>query len=260
MYRGRSSSYEIIDCAAKFGVGGIELMNFCEELKTPDVKIARAIGKYARERRLSLPCFSVGINAIADPRESTKNLLGYAEICSELEIPYLHHTIALDYKCGRLSNSERERRFNTGMDIALCVADYCATLGVKTLIEPQGYVFNGIEWVDRALKLSGEKIGVVADIGNVLFADTDPVDFIRAMSDRICHAHIKDYAKSGEGFEYVSEDGGRFYDCEIGCGDIDISATLSAFREIGYQGMYSLEFADADGDDEVARVLSRLCD
>ena len=96
MYRGRSSSYEIIDCAERFEVGGVELMNFSTELSTPDIKIAKEIGKYARARGLSLPCFSVGIDAIANPEESAKRLRGYAEICSELEIPYLHHTIALD--------------------------------------------------------------------------------------------------------------------------------------------------------------------
>ncbi len=259
MYSGRSSSYEIINCATRHGVGGVELMNFCDELKTPDVEIARKIGKYARERGLSLPCFSVGIDAIANPEQSTKILRGYAQICSELEIPYLHHTIALDYKCGALPTEEREKRFNTGAAIALSLADYCAPLGVKTLIEPQGYVFNGIEWVNRLLTLSGERIGVVADIGNTLFADTDPADFIRAMEKRICHAHIKDYAQSGVGYEYISEGKNRFYDCEIGCGDIDIGAALLAFRTADYDGMYSLEFAEADGDAEVVRVLSRLC-
>lgn len=260
MYKGRSRSREIIDCAARFGIGGVELMNFCEELKTPSLDAAREIGKYARERGLCLPCFSVGIDAISSPEESLSMLFGYAEICSELEIPYLHHTIALDYRCGRLCTEEREKRFNTGAAIALSLADFCAPLGVKTLVEPQGFVFNGIEWVDRIVSLSGEKIGVVADIGNVLFADTDPSAFIKKMGSRIRHAHLKDYLFGGEDPEYVSEDGVRFSDCEIGCGDIDIEAALSAFSDIGYRGMYSLEFAAADGDGEVARVIDRICD
>lgn len=269
MYAGRSSSYEIIDCAERHGVGGVELMNFSTELNTPDVEVARKIGRYARERGLLLPCFSVGIDAIANPEEAIKTLRKYAEICSELEIPYLHHTIALEYRCGRLPTEEREKRFNTGMGIALSLADYCAPLGVKTLIEPQGFVFNGIDWIDRAVRLSGEKIGVVADVGNVYFADTDPVCFVKAMKDRILHAHIKDYAKfegadpvaseSGTKEIYVSEGGYRFIDREMGCGDIDIGAVVCALSDVGYGGMYSLEFEAASGDGEVERVLKRLC-
>ncbi len=255
MYRGRSSSYEIIDCAEKFEVGGVELMNFSSELATPDIKIAREIRKYAKARGLTLPCFSVGIDAIANPVESIKKLCGYAEICSELEIPYLHHTIALDYRCGRLDPVEREKRFNTGAQIALSLADFCSPLGVRTLIEPQGFVFNGIDWVERMVRLSDEKIGVVADVGNVMFADTDPIDFISAMGNRIRHSHLKDYTSAKCGAEYHSENGTTFYATEMGCGDLDFPAIFNAFSEIGYNGFYALEFEDADGDKEVARVL-----
>ena len=258
MYRGRSSTYEIIDCAERFEVGGVELMNFSTELSGADMDVARRIGKYARERGLSLPCFSVGIDAIINPEQSIKKLHKYAEICSELEIPYLHHTIALDYRCGRLDPEEREKRFNTGMGIALSVADLCAPLGVRTLIEPQGFVFNGIDWVDRALRLSCERIGVVCDVGNVLFADTDPAEFIRTMGGRICHSHLKDYTYKKGGAEYRSENGRVFYAAEMGTGDIDFPEVLGALGNIGYNGFYALEFEDADGDKEVARVLDFL--
>ena len=258
MYRGRSSTYEIIDCAERFEVGGVELMNFSSELCTADITVAREIGKYTKARGLCLPCFSVGIDAITDPAQSIKKLQAYAEICSELEIPYLHHTIALDYRCGRLDPTEREKRFNTGIGIALSLADFCAPLGVRTLIEPQGFVFNGIEWVDRTVRLSDERIGVVADVGNVLFSDTDPAEFIRTMGGRVCHSHLKDYTYKPDSAEYRSEKGRVFDAAEIGRGDIDFPGVFGAFRDINYNGFYALEFENADGDTEVARVLDFL--
>ena len=33
VYQGRSSAFEIADFAAKNGVGGVELMSFCDELR-----------------------------------------------------------------------------------------------------------------------------------------------------------------------------------------------------------------------------------
>ena len=89
------------------------------------------------------------------------------------------------------------------------------------------------------------------------------------MKDLILQANIKDYAKfegadpvaseSGTKEIYVSEGGYRFIDREMGCGDIDIGAVVCALSDVGYGGMYSLEFEAASGDGEVERVLKRLC-
>ena len=256
MYPGVSSAEMIIDCAERFEVGGVELMNFCQELSTPDRAVARALGKRAREKGLALPCFSVGIDAIADPVASLEKLKGYAEICSELEIPYLHHTIALDYRCGRLPEEEWVKRFNTGAAIALELAEFCRPLGVRTLVEPQGFVFNGIDAVDRLIKMSGEKIGVVADVGNVYFYDTDPIEFINAMTGRICHSHLKDYSLTPTGASpYYSANGIALYDTEMGQGDIDFDGIFTALNDGGYNGYFALEFEAAKGEDMVRRAL-----
>ena len=261
MYPGVSSAEMIIDCAERFEVGGVELMNFCQELSTPDRAVARALGKRAREKGLALPCFSVGIDAIADPVASLEKLKGYAEICSELEIPYLHHTIALDYRCGRLPEEEWAKRFNTGTAIALELAEFCRPLGVRTLIEPQGFVFNGIDAVDRLIKMSDEKIGVVADVGNVYFYDTDPVEFANAMRGRICHCHLKDYTLTPPPtptHPYISKDGVRFYGADIGAGDIDYDGFFAALKNGGYNGFYALEFEVLQGDVTVRRAIDFL--
>jgi hypothetical protein len=43
-----SSAEEIIGYAEKLSVGGVELMNFCRELKQPDMAEARRLGAMAR--------------------------------------------------------------------------------------------------------------------------------------------------------------------------------------------------------------------
>ena len=256
MYPGVSSAEMIINCAEKFEVGGVELMNFCQELPTPDREVARRLGRLAKERGLALPCFSVGIDAIVDTKESLERLKGYAEICSDLEIPYLHHTIALDYRCGKLADDEWTRRFNTGVPIALELAEFCRPLGVRTLVEPQGFVFNGIDAVDRLVRLSDEKIGIVADVGNVYFYDTDPIEFINAMKGRICHSHLKDYTFTPNGkTPYYSANGVGIYDTDMGEGDIDFDGIFTALNNGGYNGYYALEFETPKGDEMVQRAL-----
>ena len=94
MYQGRSSAFEIADFAARHGAAGIELMSFCEELREPDMTAAKEIGKYIKTRSLAVPCFSTVAKLVFEEREEyVERLKKYAEICSELEIPYLHHTV-----------------------------------------------------------------------------------------------------------------------------------------------------------------------
>ena len=259
MFPSRSCAREIIQCAADFHVGGMELMNFCDELKTPDLSVAKELGALAKSHGLHLPCFSVGIDIIADPKKAMEDLYGYARICAELEIPYLHHTIALNFSDPNFTEEIQEQRFQLGAECALQIGDYANSLGVRTLIEDQGFVFNGAENCLRLHRLSQGKIGFVADVGNIYFYDEKPEDFILAAGDQVCHAHIKDYhyipghPENAPG--YRTWRGNTLENAEIGTGSIDFGKVFSAFEKIGYQGMYALEFAAVKDMDEVERVL-----
>ena len=138
MFPKRSSAYEISALADKLGARGVELMNFCTELSTPDMRTAREIGAYLRERNLIIPCFSCGINLVKDDGgESMAQLRGYAEICSELGIPYLHHTVVPGLSASSLG-MKLDELFERGLEAALEINEYAARLGVRTVIEDQG--------------------------------------------------------------------------------------------------------------------------
>ena len=258
----RSSSREIIEGAARHGVGGVELMSFCEELCTADLNVARELGRLARGYGLKLPCFSVGIDLMENGDEKMELLRRFADICSDLEIPYLHHTIALDFTSGEITDEIREERFKRGSDYALSLMEYARPLGVRTVIEDQGFVFNGIDNCLRLCELSDNGIGIIADVGNIMFWGEKPEDFIRAMRGRVVHAHLKDNIKAD-----APEDSGSWYptrlgtylkETSIGDGDIDYAAVDSAFRDIGYDGMYALEFPSTTDEEELKKMLSRL--
>lgn len=261
IHPGRSSAREIIKDAAAYGVGGVELMNFCDELRTPDRSAARQLGAYARSFGLALPCFSVAADIWADPAGMTERILGYAEICAELEIPYLHHTIAPSITAHNLTEDERRDRFDRCAEHAIKIGERARALGVRTLIEDQGFVFNGAENCLKLCRLSGNEIRIAADIGNILFFDEAPEDFIRAAGDLVCHAHIKDYHRQSVPHEgrtsYRTRGGNYIADTELGCGVIDLAAVKSAFDDIGYTGMYAMEFTPREPD-EMERALGKF--
>ena len=264
MFSGRSSAEQIIRCASDFGVAGVELMSFCDELKTPDMQTARRLGGMARERGLVLPCFSVGVNLVGDDRaERLAWLRGYAEICSELEIPYLHHTVISGLNPD-LVLSDAESKIAIGIESALLMNEYAATLGVKTIVEDQGFVFNGVSGFGRLYTAAEGRIGTLLDVGNIMFVDERAEDFGRAYADSLCHVHIKDYQildtpPADPQLHAYKTLGGRYLlPAEIGTADVNLAAVGALLRDSGYQGYFGMEFERVKDLTEVARVLDRM--
>ena len=260
MYKGRSSSWEIIRCAAKMGVAGIELMNFSDELCTADMFVARELGKFAKEHSLALPCFSVGTKLAGPEKAKNLDLLKkYADICSELEIPYLHHTVYCDFEETSISPETFEKYFEEGVESSLIINDYAKRLGVKTLVEDQGYIVNGVKNYRRYMELTDWRIGTVLDFGNIFFANETPEDFCDAFADNVRHVHVKDFKYSvdiPEGMSgYKTDDGRYILNVEFGHGDVNFDALKTRLEKMNYNGYYALEYADCSGDDEVLRTL-----
>lgn len=259
-YPGIKSMEEVIEYAAELGVGGVEFRSFCPELKTADRAAALRLGKLARVHGLRIPCFSVATDFLSDVG-AVERLQAYAEICSDLEIPYLHHTLAYDQHASGLSPAQCEERFQACIEPALSVCSYAERLGVRTLLEDQGYVFNGVDACERMCAISGDRMGLVADLGNIFFVDQRPEDFIRAVGHRVVHVHVKDFSVSyseNEPYKYRSRGGAALADVEIGTGAVDLDASLQALRDVSYDGMLSLEFANNVREGEAERVLRRL--
>lgn len=257
--KGQNSSFGIVRSAIEHGVAGVELMNFSDELKTPDMKVAKEIGALAKSNGLALPCFSCGVNFAKDTADNLERIKRYADICSELEIPYLHHTLIMMW-----DGEDQLKRIPSLMDIAvesaLEINDYAASKGVKTLVEDQGYVVNGVERYGEFMKRTDGRIGVLLDFGNIMFMDETAVDFYAAFPD-VKQIHVKDFTisdapKKNNGHKTVS---GKYLDyCDFGEGDVDMKALANMLKQNGYDGYYSIEFLPYNNDGEIRSMLSKL--
>ena len=263
MFDGRSSAFEIAREAVRWGVGGLELMNFCDELKKPDMNAAKEIGRFAREAGLALPCFSVGIHLYSEcNRPQIERLKAYADICSALEIPYLHHTLLTS-----LDPSVPGDPFDTIMKVvteaSLEVSAYAASKGVKTIVENMGFIANGISNYTRFRNDTDSSIGILLDVGNILFVDETAEAFCTEFAGKIDHVHIKDYDLTEtpkNERSYRTKAGMYLTDAPIGLGDVNIDRTISILESAGYRGHYSLEFSGGQTDHEIERILSCLSD
>ena len=256
---GRSLGREIIEDAIRFGAGGVELSGFCPELSEPDLSRARELGSLARRGGLSLPCFSLGLDILKNGEETEfERAKGYADICSELEIPYLHHTVILSFSDPDVY-AHRSELFARGAEFALRLNEYARERGVRTVMEDQGLVFNGVDSFARLRAVTDNRIGVLLDVGNIMFVNERADDFLRAFSEDTVHVHVKDYKRLN-----TPEDGAHstvFGYClgyrDVGEGDADLRSVSGLLNSTGYRGMLALELERAEDDRSLLTTLER---
>lgn len=258
-----ASYREMVDYAVAHGISHLETLNILD-LSTPDLAVARELKAYADSKGISFPCVSVGISLVDDDRrEKIEELKGYAHIAKILGSPYLHHTIALNFSDPQKIAENFELYYSRGIEAVREVFDYAAALGIRTIYEDQGFVFNGRETFTRFLQDVERNVGVVADFGNIQFVDEAVEDFIPAFADRIVHVHTKDYIVTPGGSreklpgEYTSKGGNYLQGCLIGEGSVHTEDAFRALQAMGYSGFVALE-GDPIGPDEEASFCKNL--
>jgi len=213
-----------------------------------DVKLLKAaMDRYG----LHMTCYSVAANLwhsgmTSDTvTETEKALMLHAERAAALGSPFLHHTIMLGVEKDLVP---LESALELILPAAVRIARYANSLGVACLYEDQGMYVNGVDGFGAfyyAVKKECPYVGVCGDVGNILFADEEPIDFFSAFAGEMKHIHIKDYIIADErGPEpgWALTRGGRWLlDSVIGEGCIDLTGCLKLLKAAGYSGAFSLE-------------------
>lgn len=258
-----TSYKEMVDYAAVHGISQLEILNLLD-MSTPDLEKARELKAYADEKGISFPCVSVGLSLVdEDRKDAVETVKRYADIAQILGSPYLHHTIALNFSEPQKIADNFELFYSRGLEAVREIFDYAAALGIRTIYEDQGFLFNGCRNFARFLSEVDRNVGVVADFGNIQFVDEHVEGFISKFADRIVHVHVKDYivtdgsSRAIEEGEYTSKGGNFLRGCLVGEGSVHTDAAFEALRAMGYHGPVALE-GDPIGPDEEASFCKNL--
>ena len=248
------SYFDMVDVAVEYGVPGIE--GFCSlDFTNPDIEVAKRVREYADSKNIEVPCFSLFINITGvDSEEMVERLKKYADVAKVLGSPYLHHTIVNEICNPDKVIPYKEELFKKGIESVRKVYDYAESIGIRTIYEEQGYIFNGLEGYDRFLNEVNRDVGIVADFGNISQAGGDFVEFVKKYADRVSHVHIKDVVltdsnESQTGLKTLT--GQYMHEAEVGKGIVDMKSAFKILKEAGYQGYYALEYG-APSDDSPA--------
>ena len=262
--------------AASLGFSSVEPLEFIGNKEYPltfkTADEASEAAEVLRAHGLSVACLSVCVDVVGIfgdrptiNRSSLERLKICADIAAALECPYLHHTLISHLRLPENAPSYDEV-LPLVLEAAKEVADYCLSLDITCLYEPQGFYFNGAYGFGHFFSLMKKKcsnVGVCGDIGNMLFADESELTVFENHADDIKHVHIKDYfvkseLSEGEFCKYPSRGGKYILRAPIGKGDIDISSCLGVLKDAGYSGAYAIE--DAYDPDETATAVRFLSD
>lgn len=253
---------EMIDCAVEYGIRAVECLNKFE-FETPDVLVAKELKAYADSKGIKFACFSLYFELTSgDVNEKIEMLKKFVDVASVLGSPYVHHTITPDFLNFQNILPFKDVHFNKGIVAVREIYDYAQSLGIKTIYENQGFIFNGVDNFGKFLNMVERDVGVIADFGNIYQTENNIEEFILAFKDKICHVHLKDVVLTdtnvyGIGWptltnKYVTE-------VEPGTGIIDYKKCFKTLKDAGYNGFFALEYTvKSDDRDDLTAVLDRI--
>lgn len=253
------SYYDMIDASVAYGFSHLEGFSNLD-FSTPDTENAKRIREYADSKGISFSCFSVYINLVGkDSSEMAERLRGYAEVAKILGSPYLHHTVVNDFTDPENVLPYWDEFFKKGIEAIRNIYDFAESLGVRTIYEEQGFLFNGIDGIGRLLDSVNRDVGIVADFANIYQAGENPEEFIKVFGERVVHAHIKDIAllpeRGKEGLKTLSQS--FMHERKIGEGIVDIKGCIDLLKACGYNGFYGIEYT-AKSFDEMKSIIDTL--
>lgn len=253
------SYYDMIDVAGEYGLTAVEGFS-CLEFEIPDEDTAMRIREYADSKNIIFPCFSV-FTKLASSRDNIDKLKKYVRIAKIMGSPYLHHTIVGEYQNSKEVLPYKEEFFRTGVEAVREIYDYAESIGIRTIYEEQGYIFNGIKNFGEFLETVDRAVGVVADFGNIYESGDDLIDFLKAFAHKVVHVHLKDVILSdsnydGKGFDSIS--GKYMYEAEFGKGIVNLKDAIGILKSVGYDGYYGLEFSASENDSPIISKSIKL--
>ena len=244
-----TSYFEMVDLAHKYGIKNLETLNILD-FSEPDLELARKLREYADSKGVKFCCVSVGIDLVGDDGEKNiEKVKKFVDIAVILGSPYIHHTVVFEFENPDNVVKCEELYFNRGVSAVREIYDYAKSRGIRSMCEEQGFIINGKERFLKFLDAVERDIGVVADVGNIMFVDEKADTFFPLVKDRILHAHVKDFKIVSDG-PYKTRGGNHLADCSLGQGDADVKSALKYLKNIGYDGFISLECMLVDESDE----------
>lgn len=265
---GKLTQLTAIDKAKEMGFDAIEFIDI-DGAGNLDLQKENAAKLKARADELGMiiNAYTIGANLAGATEEAraaeVERLKGQLDVAKILGAGVMRHDV-----CYTLGKTGFTRSFDLMLpylaDSARKVAEYGATLGIKTCSENHGHIAQDSDRMERLFNaVNHDNYGLLVDMGNFTCVDEDHVLAVSRVAPYAIHAHAKDF-KISKGAPYGCCQGmtrGGNYICgtAIGEGDVPVKQCLNILKRAGYEGYLSIEFEGlGDCVDGIARGFANL--
>ncbi len=231
---------------------GIEFSGLNLEKDEDPIRKAEAVRKRCEKKGLQIVGYCTGANllqgTLKEEEAEIERVKREVDVAARLGVKNMRH----DVMYGFPKNWKGPKTLNAvlkGVVPAIReIADYAATLGVKTSLENHGFYMQGPDRVEKLLKtVNHPNYGLTIDLGNFLCVDADPVAAVKQLAKYAIHAHIKDFHVKPKtqiptmGW-FMTPTKIALRGAIVGHGCIDLASSLKHLKKAGYKGWLSLEF------------------
>ncbi len=241
---GAKTYLERVDHAIRYGCTAIEpAINL--DFSSMNLDNAKRVREYMDATNMQIPCFSFFIQLQEDPKAGIERIKKAIDMAKVLKSPYFHHTIG---KSAYEGQSFRDY-LKIAVDVTRETSAYAEQNGMQLLIEPQGYMMNGVRNLSAFYEAVKAPIGALLDTGNILQSGDSVEKYIKAFGPLIRHVHIKDMLIrkkpplfTDRYWYKIGNTKGMVRQTAVGMGDIDFIRVLKMLKAIDYNGWYSVEY------------------
>lgn len=244
---------ELIALAKEQGFDGIEFacINPPENESKSDYAIR--LKNEAQRVGIEIVSYTIGADFLGgsggDLNAEIERLKGEVDIAQLLGVKLMRHDTAY----GMDKETRSQRGFNDILPRIVegcrAVTQYAKTKGIRTMTENHGLFCQDSERVERIINgVADDNFGWLADVGNFMCADENPVTAVGRLAPYVFHVHCKDFHfKSGSGAVpqngFFKTRGGNFLrGAIIGHGDVPVLQCMRILNDAGYEGFYTVEF------------------
>lgn len=248
MRKGEVTQFDTIRLAKELGFDGIEFVELTPPDGTSLLDYAVQLAAEAAKQGIAIANYCIGAN-FAQTGEAFQaeinRVKGQVDVAAALGVFTMRHDALAGLGTFR-SFSEALPSLAEGCRI---ITEYAAQKGIRTMVENHGFICQDPDRVEALHKaVSHSNFGLLADMGNFLCADCDPIYAVGKIRESVIFAHAKDFiVKSGsepdpgEGF-FKSRGGNYLRGTIIGHGRVPVKQCIQILRSAGYDGWLSVEF------------------
>ena len=197
-------------------------------------------------------------NRGGDAAKEAGRLKGCLDIAAIMGAKVLRHDVTWDYHGKR---GDYKEAAETVAPYIRTVAEYGASLGVKTMTENHGYFFQDSYRMEYLVdKVNHPNYGLLIDMGNFLCADEDPISAVARLAPYAFHLHAKDFlykngaAPSPDETWFPTRGGNLLRGTVIGHGVVPVRQCVAIMKNAKYAGDIAVEFEGLEDPKDAARL------